>query len=136
MPCPLHDIGKIGVPDHILLKPSRLDGHEFEVMKRPCEIGHHAIPDSLQRFPRADYLEMSADIAYCHHEKFGGGGYPRGLVGKDIPLSARIVALAGVFDALVCKRVCQNALPVKVARVIIVKDKSTHFDPELVENYF
>ena len=132
---PLHDIGKIGVPDHILLKPGRLDDREFEVMKSHCEIGHKAILDSLRRFPKADYLEMSADIAYCHHEKYDASGYPRGLAGKDIPLAARIVALADVFDALVCRRVYKSALSKDVARAIILDGKGTHFDPEVVEAF-
>jgi putative two-component system response regulator len=132
---PLHDIGKIGVPDHILLKPGRLDDAEFEIMKSHCDIGYKAINDSLKAFPKADYLKMSADIAYSHHEKFDGSGYPQGLHGSDIPLSARIVALADVFDALVCKRVYKNAMPIEVAKAILLESKGSHFEPDIVDAF-
>ena len=132
---PLHDIGKIGIPDYILLKPGRLDDREFEIMKTHCSIGHQAISDALARFAKADYLRMSAEIAHCHHEKFDGSGYPQCLAGEDIPLAAHIVALADVFDALVCKRVYKSALPAETARAILTQSRGSHFDPRLVDAF-
>jgi putative two-component system response regulator len=132
---PLHDIGKVGIPDNILLKPARLDDREFEIMKRHSIIGSATLHEALRRYPKADYLSMSADIARSHHEKFDGTGYPDGLKGKAIPLSARIVALADVYDALVSKRVYKDAYPHDDARAIIENEKGKHFDPMVVEAF-
>ncbi len=132
---PLHDIGKIGIPDYILLKPDRLDDREFEFMKNHSRIGFNTLNEALVRYPRAEYLRMSAEIALSHHEKFDGTGYPDGLKGKDIPLSARIAALSDVYDALVNKRVYKNAFTHDMAREIILKDKGTHFDPIVVDTF-
>ncbi|MBW2092371.1 MAG: response regulator, partial [Deltaproteobacteria bacterium] len=116
---PLHDIGKIGIPDHILLKPGRLNNREFEIMKTHVLIGFETLNEALKRYPKADYLKMSAEIALSHHERYDGGGYPHGIKGKDIPLSARIVAVSDVYDALVNKRVYKTAYTPDVARAII-----------------
>ncbi len=132
---PLHDIGKIGIPDYILLKPGRLDDKEFEVMKDHSKIGYETLTDALNRYPRADYLRMAAEIAHHHHEKYDGTGYPDGLKEDEIPLSARIVALADVYDALVSKRVYKNAYSHDMAKAVIIKDRGTHFDPMIVDSF-
>jgi len=132
---PLHDIGKIGIPDHVLLKPGRFDDREFEIMKDHCRIGFETLNDALKRYPKAEYLRMSAEIARSHHEKFDGSGYPDGLKGKDIPLSARIVALADVYDALVNKRAYKDAYSHDVAKAIIIEENGTHFDPMVVDAF-
>ena len=132
---PLHDIGKIGIPDHVLLKPGRFDDREFEIMKDHSLIGFETLNDALKRYPKAEYLQMSAEIARSHHEKFDGTGYPDGLIGKDIPLSARIVALSDVYDALVNKRAYKDAYSHDVAKAIIIKDNGTHFDPMVVDAF-
>jgi putative two-component system response regulator len=132
---PLHDIGKIGIPDHVLLKPGRLDDKEFDIMKQHTVIGYNTLNEAAKKDVKADYLRMSADIALGHHEKFNGEGYPKGLAGADIPLSARIVALADVYDALVSKRVYKKAMPHDIARSIIVQDRGKHFDPDVVDAF-
>ena len=129
---PLHDIGKIGTPDHVLLKPGRLDDKEFEIMKNHSYIGFETLNDAIIRYPKADYLKMSAEIALSHHEKFDGSGYPDGLKGQAIPVAARIVALADVYDALVSKRVYKDAYLHGMAKAIILQDSGTHFDPKVV----
>ena len=132
---PLHDIGKIGIPDYVLLKPGRFDDNEFEIMKTHCQIGFETLNESMNKYPQADFLKMSAEIAHYHHEKFDGSGYPDGLKGETIPLAARIVALADVYDALVSRRVYKLALAHEMAKNIIVKDKCTHFDPIVVDGF-
>ncbi len=132
---PLHDIGKIGIPDYILLKPGRLDDNEFGIMKTHCHIGFNTLNDALVKFPQADYLQMSAEIARSHHEKFDGSGYPEGRKGHDIPLSACIVSLSDVYDALVSKRVYKTAYSHDLAKSIIVDEKGKHFDPVIVETF-
>jgi putative two-component system response regulator len=129
---PLHDIGKIGIPDYILLKPGRLDDKEFEIMKDHSRIGFETLNEALKRYPKADYLRMSAEIALSHHERLDGTGYPDGLKGEEIPLSARITALSDVYDALVSRRVYKNAYTHDVAKAIILKEAGTHFDPCVV----
>jgi putative two-component system response regulator len=132
---PLHDIGKIGIPDFVLLKPGRLDDREFDIMKSHSTIGWQALSNALHKYPNADYLRMSADIALCHHEKFDGSGYPNGKKGEEIPLAARIVALADVYDALVSKRVYKSAFPHEVSRSIILKERGKHFDPVVIDAF-
>jgi len=132
---PLHDIGKIGIPDHVLLKPGLLDDKEFEVMKFHSRIGFETLNEAMGRYPKADYLKMSADIALSHHEKFDGTGYPDGLKGTEIPLAARIVALSDVYDALISKRVYKEVYQHDMARALILQGNGTHFDP-LVTNAF
>jgi putative two-component system response regulator len=132
---PLHDIGKIGIPDYILLKPDRLDDREFEIMKTHTLLGHATLNEAFNRYPGAVYLRMSAEIALSHHEKYNGSGYPYGIRGEAIPLSARIVALADVYDALVSKRVYKQPMPTDIARSIILKEKGAHFDPLVVDAF-
>ena len=132
---PLHDIGKIGIPDYILLKPGELDDQEFQIMKRHSIIGFETLNEALNKYPKADYLRMSAEIALSHHERFDGSGYPYGLKGKEIPLSARIVALADVYDALVSKRIYKEAYQHDVAKSIIEKERGKDFDPVIVDAF-
>ena len=132
---PLHDIGKIGISDYILLKPGRLNDKEFQIMKRHSIIGFETLNEALKNYPKADYLRMSAEIALSHHERFDGSGYPNGLKGEEIPLSARIVALADVYDALVCKRVYKEAYHHDMAKSMIEEGKGTDFDSMVVDAF-
>jgi putative two-component system response regulator len=129
---PLHDIGKVAIPDCVLLKPGRLSDREFEIMKSHTTMGAQTLDAALRAHPEATFLRMARDIALTHHERFDGGGYPNGLRGADIPLCGRIVAVADVYDALTSKRVYKNAFTHEVARSILVKDAGTHFDPDVV----
>lgn len=130
--CPLHDIGKIAIPDRILLKPGRLDRDEFEIMKTHTTIGARMLDAALVEFPNADFLRMARDIALSHHERYDGGGYPQGLAGEAIPLCARIVAVADVYDALTSKRVYKDAFGHASAATRITEESKRHFDPEVV----
>ncbi|MFZ2302865.1 MAG: two-component system response regulator [Gallionella sp.] len=124
----MHDIGKIGIPDHILLKPGKLTKEEFGIIKKHPEIGAQIIGDH-----DAEVLKMAKQIALTHHEKWDGQGYPGGLSGEDIPIAGRIVAIADVFDALTCVRPYKRAWPVEVALELITKEAGKHFDPGLVK---
>jgi putative two-component system response regulator len=124
---PLHDLGKIGVPDAVLRKATALSGEEWDVMRRHTTIGYE-----LLRNQASPVLQLGAEIALSHHERWDGTGYPRGLRGADIPLSGRIVALADVFDALTTVRPYKPAWPVERAVDQIVADAGTHFDPDVV----
>ena len=132
---PLHDIGKVGIPDSVLLKPGELNDNEWKIMKRHAEIGAETLDKSLQFNPIASYLFIARDIAWAHHERWDGQGYPRGLKGEEIPMAARIVALADVYDAITSKRVYKSAEPHEVAKGIIVNDSGTHFDPTVVKAF-
>jgi putative two-component system response regulator len=132
---PLHDIGMVGIPDSVLLKPGRLSDREFEIMKTHTTIGAETLEAALKRFPKTKFLRMARDTAAAHHERYDGTGYPNRLKGEDIPLCARIVALADVYDALTSKRVYKDAFAHDIARGIIVKDAGTHFDPRVVEAF-
>jgi len=132
---PLHDIGKIGIPDSILLKPGRLSDREFDIMKTHTTMGAQTLQAALDQFPDATFLTMARDIANSHHERYDGSGYPGGLVGANIPLCGRIVALADVYDALTTKRVYKNAFSHEVARSIITEESGSHFDPLVVETF-
>jgi two-component system response regulator RpfG len=127
---PLHDIGKIGIPDHILLKTDKLDGAEWEVMRRHPVIGHEILKGSASK-----YVRMGALIALGHHEKYDGCGYPNGLVGDHIPLCARIVAVADVYDALTSVRPYKNAWPSDQAFEYVTSQSGRHFDPRMVEAF-
>jgi len=129
---PLHDIGKIGIPDCVLLKPGRLSDREFDIMKTHTTIGAQTLGAALAEFPDAAFLRMARDIAASHHERFDGTGYPAGLAGERIPLCGRIVALADVYDALTSKRVYKSAFGHEVSRNVILEESGTHFDPEVV----
>ncbi|WP_321417272.1 HD domain-containing phosphohydrolase [uncultured Desulfobacter sp.] len=132
---PLHDIGKIGIPDFVLLKPGHFDDNEFEIMKGHSRIGFETLNEAINKYPKAEFLKMSADIAHYHHEKYDGSGYPDGLSGENIPLSARIVALADAYDALVSRRVYKQAVAHEMAKSIILREKGTHFDPMMVDAF-
>jgi putative two-component system response regulator len=130
---PLHDIGKVAIPDHVLLKPGQLDEEEFEIMKTHAAEGAATLDAALQQYPGAEYLHMARDIAAFHHERFDGTGYATGLAGEDIPLCARIFAVADVYDALRSKRVYKQAFTHGIAKSIILDGKGTQFDPDVVE---
>jgi putative two-component system response regulator len=132
---PLHDIGKVGIPDRVLLKPDRLNHEEFEIMKRHTIIGGDTLDAASRAHPEARYLRMARDIAYTHHEKYDGSGYPYGLNGEEIPLAGRIVALADVYDALTSKRVYKPAYTHEVARSMIVDGRGSHFDPDVFDAF-
>lgn len=132
---PLHDIGKVGIPDCVLLKPGRLSDREFEIMKEHAIIGAETLEAAAQGHPGVAFLDMARDIALTHHERFDGSGYPRGLEGQEIPLCGRIVAVADVYDALTSKRVYKDAFTHEVARGIILDERGKHFDPDLVDAF-
>ena len=132
---PLHDIGKVGIPDAILLKPGRLSRDEFEVMKRHTVIGADALHEAAQYSRCGGFLQMAIDIARHHHERFNGSGYPDGLSGEDIPLAARIVALADVYDALTSARVYKPAYDPIVVKTMIEQEEGWYFDPAMVEAF-
>ncbi len=132
---PLHDIGKVGIPDRILLKPGKLTDAEFDVMKQHSLIGHDTLDAALKTQPSADYLRFARDIACSHHERFDGRGYPYGLSGTDIPLCGRLVALADVYDALTTKRVYKDAFSHAKARKIILEESGAAFDPDIVDAF-
>ena len=140
---PLHDIGKVGVPDSILLKPGKLTEAEFEVMKTHTTLGRDAILQAEVALIAGDdnfdsessFLQLAREIAYSHQEKWDGSGYPEGLAGEAIPLSARLMAVADVYDALISKRVYKPAFPHEKAVQIILEGKGAHFDPAIVEAF-
>ncbi|GJJ02941.1 two-component system response regulator [Duganella rhizosphaerae] len=125
---PMHDIGKVGTPDHILLKPGRLNPEEMTVMRQHAEIGYNILKDCQARM-----LRLAAEIALTHHERYDGQGYPRGLAGEAIPLVGRIVAVADVFDALTSVRPYKKAWSMEDARQHLLDNCNTHFDPRCVE---
>lgn len=132
---PLHDIGKIAIPDAILNKPGKLSPEEFEIMKTHAIEGRRVIERAIDTLQDADYLEEAKYIAGYHHERWDGTGYPEGLKGEEIPLSARIMAIADVFDALVSKRVYKEAFSYEKAMSIIEEEGGTHFDPLVVDAF-
>lgn len=138
---PLHDIGKVAIPDHILHKPGRLDGDEWTIMKTHARQGADAIWRAIRQHDRhdereaLDYLYIAMDIAAHHHERWDGTGYPDGLAGEDIPLAARLMALADVFDALISRRCYKPALPMDEAMSIITSGRGSHFDPDVVDAF-
>jgi len=127
---PMHDVGKIGIPDAILLKPGKLTEEEFEIMKMHTIIGARMLEGSA-----VPLLDVSREIALAHHERWDGSGYPGGLSGTEIPESARIVAILDVYDALVHDRVYRPALPEEQALDIIARGKGSHFDPDVYEAF-
>lgn len=133
---PLHDIGKVGIPDSILLKPGKLNASEWEIMQTHPEIGATTLESVILENSSQGFLLMGRDIAWCHHEKWDGSGYPRGLRGEQIPLSARILALADVYDALTTVRPYKNAWTHEEAMNWIEEGSGTHFDPEVVRAFF
>lgn len=130
---PLHDIGKVGIPDQILLKPGKLSAEEWVIMKTHSQLGSHAIALAERDAERpVEFLNMAREIAHFHHEKWDGSGYPEGLAGDDIPIPARLMALADVFDALISWRVYKEPFPLERAVDIIREGCATHFDPDVV----
>jgi putative two-component system response regulator len=132
----LHDVGKIGIPDNILLKPGRLNPDEVKIMKTHTAVGKNIIEEMMKAVTDKDsiYLRHCRDIAWSHHERFDGKGYPQGFAGFDIPLSARIAALADVYDALVSVRVYKAAIPHSEAIAIIGEGRGAQFDPVLTDS--
>ncbi|MEW6261876.1 MAG: HD domain-containing phosphohydrolase [Thermodesulfobacteriota bacterium] len=132
---PLHDIGKVGVPDSILLKPGRLTPEETLIMRRHVEYGAKVLQQAQDKLPFQSFLSLGQQIALFHHEKWDGGGYPQGLKQEEIPLSARIMALADVYDALRSKRPYKEPFDHDRCREIIASEKGRHFDPAVVEAF-
>ena len=128
---PIHDVGKLGIPDSIVLKPGKLTPEEFEVMKKHAEIGARILDGS-----NFDVVKVAREIALSHHERWDGSGYPHGLGGEAIPESARIVAVADVYDSLVSDRVYRPAFPENEALAMIEEEKGRHFDPKILECFF
>ncbi|MBF0322191.1 MAG: two-component system response regulator, partial [Magnetococcales bacterium] len=134
---PLHDIGKVGIPDAILLKPGKLTDAEFDIMKKHPDLGRNAIlaaeesPDDHN----ISFLRLAREIAHSHHEKWDGSGYPLGLSGTEIPLAARLMALADVYDALISRRVYKPPFPHEKAVEIIMEGRGRHFDPDILDAF-
>lgn len=127
---PMHDVGKIGIPDHILLKPGKLDEQEWEIMRQHTSIGAQIIGEHS-----SSLLQLAAQLALCHHEKWDGSGYPNGLKGEEIPLPARIISLVDVFDALSSERPYKKPWPLEQTLDFIQSNSGSHFQPELVEAF-
>ncbi len=133
---PLHDIGKVGIPDYVLLKPSSLSDDEWKIMRTHAALGAHAIELTEKDINQPlEFLALAKEIAQWHHEKWDGSGYPDGLAGDDIPISARFMALADVFDAVTTKRVYKEAIPIDEAKDIIIAGRGQHFDPDIVDAF-
>ncbi len=132
---PLHDIGKVGIPDHILRKPGRLTEEEYAHMKLHCELGVQVISRATEHLPFQSFLDIASQLAGSHHERWDGNGYPKGLSGTDIPLSGRIMAVADVYDALRSKRVYKESFPHEKCVEIIRAESGKHFDPDIVGTF-
>lgn len=133
---PLHDIGKVCIPDRILLKPGRLTVDEFEIMKTHTTLGRQAIAHAQAVAGiEVPLLRIAGEIAESHHEKWDGSGYPRGLAGDAIPVSARLMALADVYDALICRKVYREPMPHTQAVEVITQVRGKHFDPDVVDAF-
>jgi response regulator RpfG family c-di-GMP phosphodiesterase len=130
---PLHDIGKVGIPDNILLKPGKLDVEEFEIMKTHASLGGEALERAEQELGSTSFLYFAREIATTHHEKWDGSGYPKGLKGEEIPISGRLMAVADVYDALISKRVYKPAFSHEKAMQIIKEGSGNHFDSDVVD---
>lgn len=133
---PLHDIGKVGIRDAILLKPQKLTPDEFEAMKQHTTIGANTLREVYEKYPNNYFIEIGIEVAQSHHEKWDGSGYPQGLIGDETPLSARIMTLADVYDALRSKRVYKDAFSHEKACKIILEERGKHFDPLIVDAFF
>lgn len=133
---PLHDIGKVGIPDSILLKPGKLTPEEFEIMKKHTTYGVNALRCMGKESDSLSFIRTASEIAGTHHEKYDGSGYPLGLKGKDIPLAGRLMAIIDVYDALVNKRVYKPAYTHGEAMQIIGADRGKHFDPDITDSFF
>jgi putative two-component system response regulator len=136
MSAPLHDIGKVGIPDHVLLKPGKLTAEEWVVMKTHAQCGSNAIEQAERDVDAPlEFLTLAKEIAHWHHEKWNGSGYPDGLAGDAIPLSARLMAVADVFDALISKRVYKDAMTTAEARRLLEEGRGQHFDPDVIDAF-
>jgi putative two-component system response regulator len=131
----LHDIGKVGVPDHILLKPGRLTPDEFEEIKKHTLYGHNILSRLVKRLPNNEFLKLADEIAWTHHEKWDGGGYPRGLAGDDIPVPGRLMAIADVYDAIISPRVYKGPMSSDEAIAFILSQAGKHFDPDVADAF-
>jgi len=127
---PMHDVGKIGIPDRVLLKPGKLEADEWEIMKTHVEIGGEILSSDS-----AEIMQLARSIALTHHEKWNGSGYPNGLVGEDIPIQGRLAAICDVFDALTSERPYKKAWTVEDAAALIREESGSHFDPELATKF-
>ncbi len=127
---PMHDIGKIGIPDRVLQKPAKLDDDEFKIMKTHTTIGFEILKES-----DVDFIKLAAEVAISHHEKWNGTGYPKGIKGPDIPVAGRIVAMADVFDALTSERPYKKPWPLEKTLSVIQEGKGSHFDPDVVDAF-
>ena len=133
---PLHDIGKVGIPDYILLKPGKFEPHEFEIMKTHTTLGRDTIQQAEDNLGmRVPFLDIAKEIAYGHQEKWDGSGYPQGLAGDAIPISARLMAVADVYDALISRRVYKEGMPHRQAVEIMVAQRGKHFDPDVLDAF-
>jgi putative two-component system response regulator len=133
---PLHDIGKVGIPDYILRKPGPLDPQEWAIMKTHAKLGSDAIEQAERDALRpVAFLTLAKEIAHYHHERWDGGGYPEGLAGEAIPLAARLMAVADVFDAMISRRVYKAPMPLATARDLVRDGRGRHFDPDLVDAF-
>jgi putative two-component system response regulator len=133
---PLHDLGKVGIPDRILLKPGRLEPHEFEIMKTHTTLGHDAIVHAEKALGfEVDFLSFAKSIALSHQEKWDGSGYPQGLAGDDIPIAARLMAVADVYDALISRRVYKSGMSHEKAVLIMIDGRGTHFDADILDAF-
>ena len=132
---PLHDIGKVGIPDRILLKPGKLTEKEFEIMKKHSAIGGETLKAAGEEAGEGSFLAMGRDIAFSHHEKWDGSGYPYGLKGEEIPLASRIVAVGDVYDALTSRRPYKEPFSHEKSMAIIMKGRGSHFDPDVVDAF-
>lgn len=133
----IHDIGKVGIPEYILMKPGLLTQQEFEIMKTHATLGYRSIVQAEKMFgePCESYLSFAKEIVYSHHERWDGSGYPLGLAGEQIPLSARLMALADVYDALTSKRVYKDSFSHERAEFEIRRNSGKHFDPRIVDAF-
>lgn len=133
---PLHDIGKVGIPDRILMKPGRLTDDEMAIMKTHTTIGYDAIERTMMRVgERVPVLEVAKEIALYHQEKWDGSGYPLGLAGDAIPLSGRLMAVADVYDALISRRVYKDPIPIPETVEIMIRGRGSHFDPDILDAF-
>jgi len=132
---PLHDIGKVGVKDSILLKPGKLTYEEFEEMKKHTTYGGESLMVGIKELGEESFLTLAKEIALTHHEKWDGSGYPSGMSKKEIPISGRLMALSDVYDALISKRVYKGAFTHEEAKNIIIEGKGKHFDPDIVDTF-
>ena len=132
---PLHDVGKVGVPDHILLKHGPLTAEEFDEMKKHTQYGKRVIDAAQAKLGDTSFLRLAGDMAFSHHEHWDGKGYPKGLKGEEIPLCGRIMAIADVYDAVISGRPYKEALSHEKAVEIILAGRGSQFDPQLVDAF-